>query len=195
MGTGIGFELSGISFGENFPEVIASARAGEEWGWTVLYRAVAGPVTGFLRGRGASDPIDLAGDVFFELARSITKFEGDESDFRTYVFSTAHRKLAEAMESHTPHRSVLADDVLGKLRGDNFVVDLKADELITENVRTAFAALNPEQRDVLSLRILGGLTLRETATVVDRGIGQVRSIQRRALTKIRNLPAVAEALT
>lgn len=194
MGMAVTVEMPSVSFGESFDEVITAAKAGKGWAWISIYRAVAGPVTGFLRGRGAVEPLELAGDVFFELARSIARFEGDESSFRTFVFAIAHNKLAESMHSTTSRRSMLADDVLGKLRGDT-VVDLEADELISENVRAAFAELNPEQRDVLSLRILGGLTVQETAAVIGRGVGQVRTIQRRALGKVRNVQSLAGAVS
>jgi len=50
------------------------AKLGDAWAWAVIYREMAGPVTGFLRVRGVAAPEDAASDVFFEIARNIDRF-------------------------------------------------------------------------------------------------------------------------
>jgi len=57
--------------------------------------------------------------------------------------------------------------------------------LAEERVRVVLASLTPNQRDVLLLRILGGLTLEEVATVVRRKPGAVKALQARGLAAIR----------
>lgn len=174
-----------MGLGETFEPVLQAAKLGAVWAWEALYREIAGPVTGFLRANGSTEPEVAAGDVFFELARSIDRFEGDESTFRTLVFAIAHRHLRNGrptLEGNT--RSHLAEEVLNRLRGDK---GSEQEDLhqVSEEVQRALDILTPEQRDVLSLRIVVGLTLEETAEVVEKGIGAVKVLQRRALTKMR----------
>lgn len=196
MGGSVSDGFRGINLGESFDDVIEAAGSGKEWAWSSLYGAVAGPVTGFLRARGASDPEELAGDVFFELARSIARFEGDQSAFRTYVFVIAYRRLAEERQRKVGEpRSLLADDVLDKLRSASQLDGIEVEDSTAEEVRRAFEILTPEQRDVLSLRIIAGLTLQETASVINRGVMAVKSIQRRGLSKIRTNQVLQEPLS
>ena len=159
-----------MTLGPSFESVLEAARLGSDWAWAVLYGEIAGPVMGFLRSRGIADPQDAAGDVFLELARRIEAFEGTEEDFRTFVFVIAYERLmGEKRSSKGRARSVLADQF--------------AASDISEEVRSAFEALTPAQRDVLSLRIVAGLTVEQTAEVIDLTVGSVKTLQRRGLAK------------
>ena len=59
------------------------------------------------------------------------------------------------------------------------------DALAIDGVRRILEALTPDQRDVLLLRILGGLTVVQVAVVVDRTPGAVKMLQARGLAAIR----------
>lgn len=182
--------FTAMDFGQGFSEVLAAAKLSKEWAWASIYQTIAGPVTGYLRSQGAPEPIDLAGDVFFELARSIDRFEGDASAFKTYVFVIAHQKLHQGRQRDQQNRSVLSGEVLAALRSDDATMATGHDDPRFQEVIAAFEILDADQRDVLSLRIIAGLTAQETADVINRGVRKVKSIQRQALARIRNrLPA------
>ncbi len=55
----------------------------------------------------------------------------------------------------------------------------------SDHVQHLLAALTTDQRDVLTLRVMAGLTLEETATVVDKPVSAVKALQRRALGALR----------
>jgi len=54
----------------------------------------------------------------------------------------------------------------------------------SDRVRRIIEQLGPEQRDVLLLRILGDLTVEQTAQVVGKSTGAVKALQRRGLAAI-----------
>jgi len=175
------------SLGHDFDSVLDAAKLGADWAWSALYGEIAGPVMGFFRCRGVADPEEAAGDVFFELARGLTDFEGSEESFRTFVFTLAYRRLL--VENHySPRRSrtALADRVLDRVRSDvegmGGVVDPTE---IPEEVRRAFGMLTPDQRDVLTLRIVAGLSVDQVAEVLNRGVKAVRDLQRRGMGRVR----------
>jgi RNA polymerase sigma-70 factor (ECF subfamily) len=58
--------------------------------------------------------------------------------------------------------------------------------LADDRVRSVLDRLTPDQRDVLLLRILGGLTIEEVATVVRKRPGAVKALQARGLAAIRD---------
>ena len=51
-------------------------------------------------------------------------------------------------------------------------------------MREVCAELAPDQRDVLLLRLLGGLTLEECATTLGKTLGAVKALQRRGFASI-----------
>lgn len=56
-----------------------------------------------------------------------------------------------------------------------------------ENVRRAFDQLNDAERELLELRVVGGLSSDHVASVLGMTPGAVRMAQARALVKLRNL--------
>src|SRR5581483_9500714 len=75
--------------------LVDAARRGEAWALTEIWRDYAPAVTGYLRGRGASEPDDLTSDVFLAVFERLQSFRGDESDLRAFVFTVAHHRLVD----------------------------------------------------------------------------------------------------
>jgi RNA polymerase sigma-70 factor (ECF subfamily) len=59
------------------------------------------------------------------------------------------------------------------------------DHLVTGELRLVLEILSEDQRDVLSLRIIGNLTIEETAQAVGKRVGAVKALQRRGLIALR----------
>jgi RNA polymerase sigma-70 factor (ECF subfamily) len=60
------------------------------------------------------------------------------------------------------------------------------DRLFADDLRLAQEVLTEDQRDVLSLRVIGNLSLEETAQVVGKRVGAVKALQRRGLIALRD---------
>lgn len=176
-----------MAFDQSFGSALEAAKLGSHWAWVAIYREIAGPVTGFLRARGVNDPEDAAGDVFFEISRRINEFTGDEDSFHTLVFVMAHQRMVRDRHSVRPPRSRLADRVLDSVRRDAGTRDSVGGDEVGEELRRAFEALSQDQRDVLALRVVGALSIEQTAEVLNRGIDTVRSLQRKALARVRGI--------
>lgn len=171
---------------EPFERVLDAAKAGAEWAWASLYRELAGPVTGYLASRGAAEPEDIASEVFFKVARGIHTFDGDESSFRSWVFVIAHRRLIDERRftGRQPDFTDFPPDYSPNGAGGD--VEREAiDFLVTDELRDAFGELTDGQRDVLALRIIAGLTLAETAETLEKNVGAVKALQRRALEALQ----------
>jgi RNA polymerase sigma-70 factor (ECF subfamily) len=171
---------------EAFRPALAAAKTGAEWAWSVLFRDLWGPVAGYLANQGSIDPEDTASDVFLKVARAIHDFEGDEASFRSWVFVIAHRSLIDQRRraSRRPDLSPMPEDV--HLEAGN-VEDEAVNELVTGELLEVFGALTDDQRDVLALRMIGGLTLEQTAHVLGKSSGAVKALQRRALAAVQGV--------
>lgn len=176
-----------MSLGESFEDILDAAKQGAEWAWSALYRDLAGQLTGYLRSRGATEPEDLAGEVFLQLARGIGTFTGNQASFRSWVFVIAHRRLIDERRSRgrRPDLVPLAEDGSAEPEGGN-VEGEAIDLLVTGEMAEAFARLTEGQRDVLSLRIIANLSLEETAQVMGRRVGAIKALQRRALEALHS---------
>ena len=91
--------FAAVALGLYFDSTVAAARAGAGWAWEVLYRDLAGAVTGYMRGHRAEEVEDLVSETFLSVAKDIHRFTGGERDFRSWVFTIAHRRMLDAWHS------------------------------------------------------------------------------------------------
>jgi len=177
-----------VTFGAGFESALVAAKAGEEWAWAALYRYLAGSVTGYLRVHGAADPDDLASETFLQVAKGIHSFEGNEEEFRSWVFVIAHRRLIDARRK-AGRRPMIAgsaveDADLYRLKGGD-VEDDAMRRLGSGGIEEALADLTPDQRDVIMLRVVADLSVAQTAKVMDKSEGAIRVLQHRAIEVLR----------
>ena len=174
-----------VSLSEDFEEVLEAAKEGEAWAWAAIFRDLAGPVTGYLASRGAPEPEDVTSETLLQVVRNIQTFQGTKSSFRSWVFVIAHRRLIDfrRAEGRRVVSTSLDAGVVDPAGGD--VEKEAVDRLVTREVEEALEALTDAQRDVLSLRVIAGLTVEETAQVIGKRIGAVKALQRRALEVLR----------
>ena len=170
-----------------FDSVLSAARAGADWAWERLYSDLAGSVVGYLRAHGAADPEDVAGEVFLQVVRDLSRFaaasDDAERDFRAWVFTIAHRRLIDARRarSRRPAPAPL-DEVAEPVGGD--VAEDALHGIDRRKVLALLADLPPDQRSVLLLRILGDMTIEEIARAVGKRPGAVKALQRRGLKRV-----------
>ncbi len=175
------------SWGDHdFATVLDAAKDGQEWAWQLLFRRFAGPVTGYLTGRGSPDPEDTAGETLLQVARNLHGFEGDEDSFRSWVFVIAHRRMIDARRASSrrpllrplesaPDRSSASeteDEVIGSLLSPDMV--------------EALTAITDTQREVLLLRTVADLSLEDVAKILGKRVGAIKGLQRRGLTALRD---------
>jgi len=178
--------------GPEFSRVFAAARSGAEWAWSALYKDLVGPVKGYFIARGASEAEDLTSETFLQVARDIGSFQGEEQAFRSWVFVIAHRRLVDSwrVAGRRPRSSALVEEVHEVPAGDTEEEALS--RLATADVLAAFEKLTEDQRAVLALRIIGGLSAEETAEVLGRRSGAVRALQHRGLLALREILEAGE---
>jgi len=171
--------------GAPFEAVLAAAQSGAPWALNELYDSVAPAVAGYVRVQGSPEPHDLASDILYRALSGLRSFAGDEEGFRSWVFTIAHHRLVDERRT-AARRPVLAEerpDAAATVGGD--VEEEAFWSLGTERVRRLCAGLAPDQRDVLLLRMVAGMTLDETAETLGKSQGAVKSLQHRAVATLR----------
>jgi RNA polymerase sigma-70 factor (ECF subfamily) len=141
-------------------------------------------VLGYLRAQRATEPEDLTGEVFLQVVRDLHRFEGDEGDFRAWVFTIVRNRIVDAGRRRARRPVELAPEVPVVADQSADVETQVLDRAAEDRVRHIIEELGPDQREVLLLRVLGDLTVEETATVVGKSPGAVKALQRRGLAAI-----------
>ena len=174
------------SLREQFPRILAAACAGGEWAWRELYDAIAPQLTRYLRARGAPEPDDVVGETFVKVVRYIDGFEGDEAAFRTWVFTIGRNLVVDDLRRRARRPvDIVTDEQLATAAPEGDTEDDAMRDLAVAHVEEILEHLSVDQRDVLLLRILGGLTIHEIAQVVGKKEGAVKMLQARGLAAIR----------
>ncbi len=175
-----------MAIGEAFGGVLAAARAGAEWAWTMLYEDLAPSVLGYLRVRGAAEPEDLTGEVFLQVVRDLHRFRGDERSFRAWVLTIAHHRLLDERRARARRPVEPLDPAAAEVPDPAAWTEERAlSSVEAERVARLIARLSPDQQDVLLLRTLGGMTIEEVARAVGKRPGAVKQLQRRAIAALR----------
>jgi RNA polymerase sigma-70 factor (ECF subfamily) len=174
---------------DGFHQLLSLVRTGNAQAWAQLYAELAGPVLGYLRARGAAEPDDLLSEVFLHVVRGVHSFDGDRQQFRSWVFTIAHRRLIDERRARGKRPVELRDDLETEVLAEDPAI-LVIDRLADEEILRMLDALTSEQRDVLLLRVLAGLTIDEIARVIGKSPGAVKALQRRGFLVLQETLSV-----
>jgi RNA polymerase sigma-70 factor (ECF subfamily) len=173
--------------------LVDAARAGGGWAFARLWEDLSPVVASYLRARGVRDPDDATSEVFLAAFRGIGRFDGDGAAFRSWLFTIAHHKGVDALRRGGGRE--IPVDTCDDGRTQPSAEDAALGNLADEAVLRRLDALTDDQRAVLLLRVVGDLSLAETAQVLDKPVGAIKSLQHRALERLRTdlAPAVSPA--
>jgi RNA polymerase sigma-70 factor (ECF subfamily) len=157
------------------------AKDGDADALRFLYLRYADNVYGYVCSivRDEFEAEDVTQQIFAKLLTSLERYEPRVVPFSAWVLRVAHnaaidhvraRRPVPLEEVHPPDAT--ADDARGRER--------------FADLRLALDALPPEQRDVLVLRFLVGLTPREVAERIGRSEDAVHGLQHRGRRRLRN---------
>lgn len=169
---------------QGFSDRLIRAQRGDPRAFDELVRWLDRPLVGFLRARGAEDAEGMAQEVLLRVFRAVERFEGGSEAFRAWVFKIARNMLVDERRYWARRGQAVATPQ------DELPDSVNVDELPDgidqrERVETMLSDLTDEQREVLLLRVVAGLTVEETAHAVGRRPGAVRALQHRALGRLR----------
>jgi RNA polymerase sigma factor (sigma-70 family) len=171
---------------EGFSTLLEAAREGSEPAWATIYRRLAPPVLGYLRSNNAVDAEDVLSEAFLQVARDLPKFDGNARQFRAWVFTIAHHRLLDARRAESRRPS---EPMAEPPEPEDAPHDDAADEALAriglETVNRVLESVSPDQRAVLLLRVVGGLTVEEVARAVGKRPGAVKALQRRGLASAK----------
>lgn len=175
-------------------EVLDRARQGDDRAIARVYRHLQPQLLRYLRHEVQEHAEDLASETWLAAARGLATFEGDLQAFRAWLFTVARRRVIDHYRTNARRPRLVALDGSGAetyghdaMRvpdtGDVVTARLTGDEAVS----ALTSGLAHDQAEVVLLRVVGGLTVEQVATIVDRTPGAVRMLQHRALRKMQKV--------
>jgi RNA polymerase sigma-70 factor (ECF subfamily) len=166
-------------------DVIARASAGDAEALTELWRAHQHLLLRYFRGKGMTEPEDLASIVWLEVARGLSTFSGDRDDFRRWLFTIATRRRIDEIRRDRRRRE-LDDAVLAATeRPVTPGADEDADRAAAlERALTMIKRLPADQAEAVLLRVVADLSVADTATIMGHTDGNVRVLVHRGLKRL-----------
>jgi len=171
--------------------LLERARRGDKSALSAMYESYFASVYQFIRFR-IRDPReaeDIASDVFLKLLDAFGKRAGPRQSLRGWLFRVARNEvnahygkaremLDTAFDDWEPAPAVSAEDDLES----RTIRSLEG-----ERARQAIRMLPADQQEVLLLRFGEGLSLEETAEIMGKRVGAIKSLQFRAVETLRNI--------
>ena len=168
-------------------DVLAAARAGEEWALTTLYRLHQPALRRFLGSLVGPEAEDLASETWIDMARALRRFEGDISDFRRLLYTIARRRAIDHIRKLRRRRTDPVDvqhfvDLSEAAKDPS--EELSAVDASTRAIARITTLLPPAQAEAVLLRVVAGLSVSEVASVLGRSPAAISVLQTRALKRL-----------
>jgi RNA polymerase sigma-70 factor, ECF subfamily len=134
--------------------------------------------------RSPSDAEDATQEIFTDIWRSAGRFDPTQGSDKIFVAMIARRRLIDRLRKTSSEPPMVSEDALETVPStDPGTSSERCFE--AEQATRALAQIRPEQRQVLELGLLHGLTQVEIASRLGMPLGTVKSFMRRGLIKVR----------
>lgn len=177
-----------VPFVDDAAELVHLVARGDQQAFARLYDQLApmvyGVVLKVLRDPAQSE--EVAQEVFVELWRTATRFDGTRSSVRTWAAVVAHRRAIDRVRSEQASRRRDDLDALKAPAPHDTVVAEVESSIDQYRVRKALNALTPTQREAVELAYFGGHTYREVAVLLGVPEGTVKTRIRDGMIKLRD---------
>jgi RNA polymerase sigma-70 factor (ECF subfamily) len=131
-------------------------------------------------------PDDVAQEVCIAVISALPRYRDMGRPFVSFVFGIASHKVADAQRS-AARQAVPTADVPDGPDDRPGPEELAIAYFEAERVRLLLAQLPAQQRQLLALRVVSGLSAEETGQMLGMSPGAVRVAQHRALARLRAL--------
>ena len=127
----------------------------------------------------------IVGDVFAKLLENLSAGGGPITNLRPYLFEIAYHIFVDEVRYF--HRLVPIEDVDLTYNDGNSTSISAENRVLFETVHRAILNnLTDDQRHVIILRFLEGFSIKETALIIEKKANNVKVIQIRAISVLRN---------
>lgn len=166
-------------------ELLARAQKGSSEALGSLYDRYHTGVFHYLYYRVADVHLaeDLASEVFLRMVNRLSDFQPRATSLQAWLFQVARNLVIDHYRKNNSQVSVELHENVIALDADPTVA---AEQRLThEQLARALNRLAPDQRDVIILRFIIGMSLAHTGQILHKSEDAVKGLQRRGLLELR----------
>ncbi len=170
-------------------DLVERAQAGEADAFGRLYDQYSDTVYRYIYYRVGSKATaeDLTSETFLRALRRIGTFTWQGRDFGAWLVTIARNLVADHFKSSRFRLEVTTGEMLDANEVERSPEDSVLESLSNAALLDAVRRLNPQQQECVTLRFLQGLSVAETARVMGKNEGAIKTLQYRAVRTLARL--------
>ncbi|MGC5343453.1 ECF subfamily RNA polymerase sigma factor, BldN family [Streptomyces sp. DT24] len=170
-------------------DLVERAQAGEADAFGRLYDQYSDTVYRYIYYRVGSKATaeDLTSETFLRALRRISTFTWQGRDFGAWLVTIARNLVADHFKSSRFRLEVTTGEMLDANEVERSPEDSVLEALSNAALLQAVRKLNPQQQECVTLRFLQGLSVAETARVMGKNEGAIKTLQYRAVRTLARL--------
>jgi len=167
-------------------DLVQRARQGEQEAFAQLYENHFDKIFRYvvLKIRNQAEAEDMTQQVFIKAYESIGSYQSQGVPFTAWLFRIAHNQMVDYVRKQSKRQTVPLDESL-QIKDDSDVEHEVEVKIEMEKVVLATAKLTKAQREVISLRFAGGLSITEAAKTMRKSEGAIKALQHSAILALR----------
>lgn len=169
-----------------FSDLISRARSGDREALGALFHAHQHRLLRYFRGLWARSPEDLASQVWVDVATGLGRFEGDEIDFRRWLFTIARRRHIDSLRRDARKPVQLDGDIASLCGADDAAEQWFETKHSLERALQLLRSLPHDMAEAVLLRVVADLDVSDVATIMGTSEGNVRVLVHRGLARLRS---------
>ncbi|MGH3311816.1 MAG: ECF subfamily RNA polymerase sigma factor, BldN family [Streptomyces sp.] len=170
-------------------DLVERAQSGEAEAFGRLYDQYSDTVYRYIYYRvgGKATAEDLTSETFLRALRRIGTFTWQGRDFGAWLVTIARNLVADHFKSSRFRLEVTTGEMLDANEVERSPEDSVLESLSNAALLEAVRRLNPQQQECVTLRFLQGLSVAETARVMGKNEGAIKTLQYRAVRTLARL--------
>lgn len=128
---------------------------------------------------------ECVAETFSRFLHILKNGGGPKVHLQAYLYRVAHNWITDYYRNQNSKPLELDEEVNGET--SNNPITRGSDVYLRNQIRSALMQLTPEQRQVIALKYLEGLSNTEAARAMKKTVGAIKSLQHRGLSTLEKL--------
>ncbi|KAA3662239.1 MAG: RNA polymerase subunit sigma-24 [Chloroflexi bacterium] len=168
-------------------ELVEQVQAGQSAAMSQLYRRYKTAVFRYTLSK-VYDPNlaqDITGEIFLRMVAHLPQYKVTDVPFTVWLFRIARNYIITHLQKENRYQLMPISQTDNLSRAEDNPAHIVEAQLELEWIWRGLQQLDEQQRDVIVLRFIIGLSLKEVASTLERTVGAIKTLQHRGITALR----------
>ena len=168
-------------------ELVEQAQTGKSEAVSLLYRRHRTAIFRYAYSKlyNQQQAQDVTGEIFLRMVANLPQYRNTGAPFTAWLFRIAHNYIITHRQKENEARLAPVSQADNTSRAEDNPAFIVERHLQLEWVWQGLQQLDETQCEVIIMRFLIGLSLKETAHALDKTVGAVKTLQHRGIMALR----------